>query len=122
MNGDIFIRTFFLVCVTSFFTFASSAKGEEILAANALLLQLFVLFSYFIDGFAHAAEALCGRFAGANDVALMRKTIRYLLNWGMGIALFFSLLYLLGTEKFLYIFTDKPEVVFTALKYKTWTA
>lgn len=122
VNGDIFIRTFFLVCVTSFFTFASSAKGEEILAANALLLQLFVLFSYFIDGFAHAAEALCGRFAGANDVALMRKTIRYLLNWGMGIALFFSLLYLLGTEKFLYIFTDKPEVVSTALKYKTWTA
>ena len=57
VNGDIFVRTFLLTLVTTFFTFASSGMGEIILAVNALLMQFFMLFSYFMDGFAYAAEA-----------------------------------------------------------------
>ncbi len=39
--------------------------GEAILAVNALLMQFFMLFSYFMDGFAYAGEALTGRFIGS---------------------------------------------------------
>lgn len=57
VNSDVFIRTFMLTLVTTFFTFASSGMGNIILAANALLMQFFMIFSYFMDGFAYAGEA-----------------------------------------------------------------
>ena len=61
VNSDTFLRTFMITLVTTFFTFASSAMGDTILAVNALLMQFFMLFSYFMDGFAYAGEALTGR-------------------------------------------------------------
>ncbi len=64
VNSDIFIRTMALVVVTTFFTSASAKAGKDILAVNALLMQLFILFSYMMDGFAYAAEALTGKFIG----------------------------------------------------------
>ena len=74
INGDIIIRTFCLVAVYTFFTKASADTGDKnILAVNAMLLQLFTLFSYMNDGFAYAAEALTGRFIGARDVASYRS-------------------------------------------------
>ena len=47
VNGDVFVRTFLLTLVTTFFTFVSSGMGDLILAANALLMQFFMFFSYF---------------------------------------------------------------------------
>ena len=49
VNSNIFVRTFLLTLATTFFTFASSGMGETILAVNALLMQFFMLFSYFMD-------------------------------------------------------------------------
>jgi len=40
VNSDIFVRTLLLSLVTTFFTFASSAMGETILAVNALLMAV----------------------------------------------------------------------------------
>lgn len=37
------------------------------LAVNAVMMQFFTLFSFFMDGFAFSAEALVGRFVGACD-------------------------------------------------------
>ena len=65
VNRDIFFRTLCLVIVTMFFTSAGAAQGEIVLAVNTLLMQLFTLFSYIMDGFAYAGEALAGRYIGA---------------------------------------------------------
>ncbi len=67
VNKDIMIRTLCLILALSFFTAKSAARGDTILAVNSLLLQFFMFFSFFIDGYAHAAEALTGRFIGARD-------------------------------------------------------
>ena len=56
INTDIFLRTLCLVGVTLWFTRTGAMQGNEILAANALLMQLFTLFSFFMDGFAFSAE------------------------------------------------------------------
>ena len=73
VNSDIFFRTLCLVAVTTFFTSTGARQGDVILAVNTLLMQLFTLFSYIMDGFAYAGEALAGRFIGAkNDVGLRR--------------------------------------------------
>ena len=58
VNRDIFLRTACIVVVYTFFTSASSGMGDVMLAVNALLMQLFTLFSYMMDGFAFAAESL----------------------------------------------------------------
>ena len=41
-----------------FFTSAGASQGEIILAVNTLLMQLFTLFSYVMDGFASAMQEL----------------------------------------------------------------
>lgn len=62
VNGDIFLRTACLVTVTLWFTHAGALAGTDTLAANALLMQLFMLFSFFMDGFAFSGEALAGKY------------------------------------------------------------
>ncbi len=126
VNKDIFIRTMSLVLVFTFFT-ASSASAdaddrgaETILAVNSLLMQFFMFFSFLIDGFAHAAEALSGRFIGQKNRHYLNKSIRILFIWGTGIALFITLFYLLAGELILGLLTDNHEVIRNAAPYFPW--
>ena len=59
-------------------------------------MQFFMFFSFLIDGFAHASEALTGKFIGAKNRRSLVQSIRLLFLWGTGISLFFTLLYLAG--------------------------
>lgn len=120
VNADIFIRTLLLIAVTTFFTSVSARMGNTILAANALLMQLFTLFSYMMDGFAYAAEALSGRFVGARQANRLSELINKLFVWGVGIVVFFTLTYALFTDEILGILTDKADVIAVCKEYKTW--
>ena len=90
VNTDIFLRTVCLVAVTVWFTRAGAQQGTVMLAVNALLMQLFMLFSFFMDGFAFAGEALCGRDVGRHDIGGLRRSIKALFSWGAGLALLFT--------------------------------
>jgi MATE family multidrug resistance protein len=120
VNGGIFIRTLCLISVTSFFTYAGARQGDAILAVNTLLMQLFILYSYFMDGFAYAGEALSGRYTGARNKLLLQCTIRYLFYWGSGICLVFTFLYGIGAESFLSVLTNEKSVIETAQTYFYW--
>lgn len=121
VNGDIFLRTLCLVAVFTFIPAVSAHTGDEILAANTLLMQLFTLFSYIMDGFAYAGEALVGRYTGAKDEPMLRKSVRYLLHWGMIITLLFTLIFYIWGENILTILTNDREVIATAMEYMIWT-
>ena len=86
VNRDIFLRTLFLVAVNLYFVSAGAAQGTGLLAVNTLLMQLFTLFSYVMDGFANAGEALCGKYTGAADRHALHATVRRLFAWGAGLA------------------------------------
>lgn len=120
VNRDIFFRTICLVAVTVFFTSAGAAQGEVILAVNALLMQLFTLFSYIMDGFAYAGEALAGRYIGANNQKALHQTIRQLFGWGIGLSLIFTLLYGLGGQVFLGLLTNEDSVIQASQSYFYW--
>ncbi|RZM76156.1 MATE family efflux transporter [Leptolyngbya iicbica LK] len=94
LNRDIMIRTFSLLVSFALFTNWSSALGNEILAANTLLLQVVTLTSYFIDGLAFATESFAGQFYGAGEAAQLRTVLIWGLSssvvLGMAIALTFS--------------------------------
>ncbi|MGC9343329.1 MAG: MATE family efflux transporter [Bacteroidales bacterium] len=126
VNKDIFIRTMCLVAVFTFFT-ASSASADKndggedtILAVNSLLMQFFMFFSFLIDGFAHASEALTGKFIGAGNKKSLKKSIRLLFIWGSGISLFFTILYLFGGNLIFRLLTDNPEVIENARPFFFW--
>ncbi len=120
VNTDIFIRTMLLITVTTFFTSVSAKMGNTMLAANALLMQLFTLFSYMMDGFAYAAEALTGRFIGAKKVNLLEQLIKALFKWGLGLVALFTVVYGFFTEQILGLLTDKADVIAICREYQMW--
>lgn len=96
VNRDIFLRTLFLVAVNLFFVSAGATQGTVVLAVNTLLIQLFTLFSYVMDGFAYAGEALCGKYAGAGDRTGFHATVRRLFVWGAILTTAYTAVYALG--------------------------
>lgn len=120
VNRDIFFRTVFLVAVMFFFTSAGARQGDTILAVNALLLQFSLIFSYVMDGFAYAAEAMCGKFYGAQDGVNFRRTVRNVFVWGVVLVVVFTALYAFGGQDFLRLLTDDESVVQASRDYLPW--
>ncbi len=110
VNRDIFFRTLCLVAVSTYFTSVGAAQGETVLAANALLMQFFMFFSYFMDGFAYAGEALGGRYYGAADLGKFKLLLRRLFLWGSLLAILFAGLYAVGGHFFIRCLTDEHSV------------
>lgn len=120
VNTDIFIRSFCIILVFTFFTSKSAAIDDTILAVNSLLLQFLLFFSFFIDGFAFAGEALVGKFIGARDPHQLKKTVKLLFFWGVGLALLFTLSYLPGINIALKLLTSQSDVIQSAQPYIVW--
>ncbi|MHC1705939.1 MAG: MATE family efflux transporter [Bacteroidales bacterium] len=120
VNADIFIRTLCLILTLSFFTAKSAKAGDTLLAVNSLLFQLFYFFSYFIDGFAYAAEALVGKSIGAGDKAQLKKVIKRLFSWGFFLSLPFTVLYFLAGNNILRLLTDNITLLESAGPYLFW--
>lgn len=121
VNADIFLRSLCMIAVFTFIPYISSSMGDEILAANTLLMQLFTLTSYVMDGFAYAGESLVGKYVGAKDRFKVRLTIRYLMCWGVALAVAFTLLFVFGGEMLLRILAKDEAVIGTAMIYMFWT-
>lgn len=121
VNRDIFIRTLCLIFTFSFFTAKSAEFGDVVLAANSILLQLWMIVSYGIDGFAYAAESLIGRYTGSNQQKRVKLAVKYCFIWGTGIGLAASAIYAIFNVHILQIFTDQPDVIDTAMVYFLWT-
>jgi len=120
VNTDIFIRTLALVFVFSFFTAESATYGDDILAANTILMQLWIILAYAVDGFAFAAESLVGKFIGAKDKTNLVKSIKLIFAWGIGLGLFFTLLYSFGGNWLITIYTNNETVIDLALSFLFW--
>ena len=120
VNRDIFLRTLCLVAVNLYFTSAGARHGAIILSVNTVMLQLYLFFSYFMDGFAYAGEALGGRTYGAKNGAAFRETLRRLWGWATGVALAYTLLYAIGGQWIVSILTDEPQVLETSKDYIWW--
>lgn len=121
INSDIFLRTLCLVLVTTYFTIASSKFEYPTLAVNTLLMQLFTIFSYFMDGFAYTAESLAGRYYGAKDRVNLKKVVKYLIGWGLGISFFFMIGYTFFGQHILRLLTNKEDIILASRDSFYWT-
>ena len=75
VNMNMFLRSFILMTIFIYFMKVGASYGDSILAANAILLNFFFLFSYGIDGFAHSSEVLVGNSIGKKDNVLLKQSI-----------------------------------------------
>jgi MATE family multidrug resistance protein len=108
------------VGVNLFFTSASARQGAVILSVNTVMLQLFLFFSYFMDGFAYAGEALGGRFYGARDGKAFRETLHRLFGWTLMMTTVFTLLYIVAGIDIVRLLTDEEQVRAVAREYIWW--
>lgn len=120
VNKDIFLRTLCLIVVNFYFTSAGGKQGAMMLAVNTLLMTLFTIFSYVMDGFAYAGEALSGKYYGAGDKQGLHVTVRNLFQFGFLMAVVFIGLYMIGGTGFLHLLTDDDAVVEAARPYLPW--
>lgn len=120
VNSDIFLRTLCLVAVNLFFTSAGARSGAVILSVNTVLMQLYLFFSYFMDGFAYAGEALGGKTYGARNVAAFRETLHRLWIWALIVTLAYTLLYIGGGRWIVGILTDEAQVLEASQEYLCW--
>ncbi len=120
VNTDIFIRTLCLIAVTVWFTRIGSSQGTVILAVNTLLMQFFIFFSYFMDGFAFAGESLCGYYIGERNNRGLKTCIRHLFKWSAIMVIVFTITYTLFGEIIMNFISDEPSVTLSSKEYFNW--
>jgi multidrug resistance protein, MATE family len=117
VNRDLMIRSISLVLAFTFFQAQGARAGDTVLAANAVLMHLFLLGSYFLDGFATAAEQMCGTAFGARDRSGFRRAVRLTALWCLGFGLAVSLLWLAAGHWLIRFMTTNEDVRATAMHY-----
>ena len=113
INRDIFLRTLCLVAVNLYFTSAGARQGT-------VMMQLYLFFSYFMDGFAYAGEALGGKAYGAKNTTAFHETLRRLWMWTLIVTMAYTLLYIIGGQWIVGLLTDEPQVIETSRDYLYW--
>jgi MATE family multidrug resistance protein len=120
LNRDLLGRTALLMTATVLLTRAGARQGPTILAANAILYQMFSLSALLLDGFESATQVLCGEALGARDRRRFAAVVRMTLVWALGAAGVITLAYALFGGRFAAAFSVAPAVVATTAIYIVW--
>jgi MATE family multidrug resistance protein len=144
LNGNLFIRSLCFMVVYVGFTSLASKYGDVELAVSTIMMKLFMLFSYFVDGFAYAGEALVGKeigglrhsleagsdaaysleFKGEKKNTSMRmgvgSTVRLLFAWSLGVGILFAMLFGIWSEECYRAMTNDIAVLARLADYTGW--
>ena len=122
LSRDLIIRSLALISTFVYFSAQTARMGEVILSANTILLQLFSISAFFLDGIATAVEQLSGRAVGANWRPAFEKARRLGLGWGLVIAGTLSVILYFGGGVVIDLMTTSEEVRETARIYLVMAA
>jgi putative MATE family efflux protein len=111
LTANFFLRTVAInVAIYFSYRFANDYGVAEA-AAHAVLMNIWLLFSFLVDGFANAGNAIGGKLLGAKDAI----SLKYLANktslYGVGIAVLLAIICALLYPALGNRFTDDPEVL-----------
>lgn len=136
LNGNIFVRSLCFMVVYVGYTAIASSYGDTELAVSSILMKLFMLFSFFVDGFAYAGEALVGKIIGESGkectvyegrctvyegrCTKVERCVRLLFRWSLGVGLVFALVYALWGKECIGLLTDNSEVLTASSRYIGW--
>jgi len=122
LNRDIMIRSFSLLAVFALFAQQGAAFGTLTLAANAVLMNFFMMASFFLDGFATAAEQLAGRAVGARARSSFDMAVKLTTIWGLVMAGLAALVFFVWGNDLIAVITTSEDVRQAAAIYLPWAA
>jgi MATE family multidrug resistance protein len=123
LNGNLFIRSLCFMVVYVGFTSLASKYGDVELAISTIMMKLFMLFSYFVDGFAYAGEALVGKEIGAKQHhgrSAVDRVVHYLFAWSLGVGVLFTLLFGIWSGECYRAMTNDMTVLSRLTDYTGW--
>lgn len=120
VNSNLFFRSACLIAVTMVLYACSARMGDVVTGANAVIQQLFMFFSYFMDGFAYTGEALIGRYHGADDKRMLTLSVRKLIKWGCVVTVIFVAIYVVGLKEIVSLLSDSSAVIASVLDCRLW--
>ena len=120
LNRDILIRTLCLEICFVFMTFQGARLGDNVVAANAILMNFLLLISFGLDGIANAAEAMVGKAHGAANKKDFRETIKVALLWNLVFALAYTIMFYGFDRALIRLISDIPSVIAFAEDYVIW--
>lgn len=120
LNRDIFLRSLCLQAVFAFMTFQGANFGDDVIAANAVLMSFLMMISYGLDGFAYAIEAMIGKAIGAKDRAELKLSLLGTFFWSFLVCLMLTLVFALGGNALIAVISDLENVQQNAAIYLPW--
>ena len=120
INIDIFIRTILLTFSFLWFTYLGSKIGEDILAANAILIQFIVFASFFLDAYAYSSEGIVGYAVGRKNLKAFTSTVNNSIQLSFFTSLFISAIFIIFFKDMINIITDIDLIRFISYKYFFW--
>ena len=120
INSKLFVRSLCFMAVYIGFTSLSAKYGDEALAVSSIMMKLMMIFSYFIDGFAYAGEALTGKFIGEKNIKQLRLCIKQLFVWASLIGVAFTFIYWFWGNDMFALMTSDERVLTTAQEFVPW--
>ena len=120
VNRDIMIRSFVLLGAFALLMRQGAQFGTVTLAANAVLMNFFQIMSYFLDGFATAAEQLAGRAVGARYGPAFYRAVRLTAWWGFAMSFACAIVAFVFGAELIALVTTAQEVRAVAVVYLPW--
>lgn len=109
-NRNLLVRTLSLLACFAFFTAMGEKLGQDVVAANALMMQFLLFAAFALDGFAYAVEGLAGSRLGARDLEAFHAVVGRCALWSAASACVISLLIGLGQPVLIPLLSDIANV------------
>ena len=120
LNANLFLRSLCFMLIYCGFTSLAAHYGDVQLAVSTIIMKLLMLYSYILDGFAYAGEALTGRYIGAQDKTSLHKAVRLLFTWTAGLAVISTVAYGVGGQWMVSLMTTEAAVTAASKPYMIW--
>ena len=122
ISGNLVLRTFIVQVPFFVGTLLATEMGDDLLAAHGILMQLYFIMTYGLDGLAHTAESLSGYHFGAKAKKEFQQACYYSGFWTAVLATFIAIIYFSFSPDFISLMTQSKQVQMTALQFVPWIA
>ncbi len=120
VNVHLFFRSLCFMLIYCGFTSIAALYGDTELAVSSIIMKLLMLYSYFVDGFAYAGEALTGKYIGAQDRQSLKRAVKWLFAWTIALAVISTAAYAIWGEWMIKVMTTETSVIEASAPYMIW--
>lgn len=122
LNANITVRSVLLLAVMISFAFLGARQGDDILAANHILMQFIEITAFALDGFAFSAEVIVGQAVGAKARDHLRQGVVLSFIWAGIASLILASAFLFFGPHIVAIMASAQDVRASAAAYLPWMA